>query len=195
MMRVSTAVASLFAGLIVLGLSACSGNVFTGVVALMVATVSFVYVVASRRFDLPAVPPLVCAFGCLAALAPLTDWSVWNAGYLGGAGVWNHVEGAGIWLTVFPMSYMVMALVSKYADGRYNRFLAYGFSALLSIGSLVLVWVAVSVFCFPDLDTKYTFTQESAFLFTDCILSFATACIAVRHLNGSGMAVERREGE
>lgn len=193
-MKVSSAILSLLSGISVLAVSAMSGNTFLVSVTAAVVLVSAVYLVESRRYVLPMVPPVACAAGCL-VLLPLTDWSVWNADYLGGASVWGHIEGTMIWTVLFPLSYMVMSLVSSICDGRYNRFLAYGFSALLSIGIETGVWVIISVVSVPDLDILYTSVQQGAFLFANCILSLVTACIAAHVLNGTGMAVERREVE
>lgn len=182
--------ASLAAGIIALVLSVVEGDALVAAMAFAVSAVSAALAVQSRRYAVDPVFCLIAAVTCLVSTYILLYVFEW---YNGNDMSLAYSEGFVAWISVFPTAYLLVTVFVNASGAILNRILAPAFTAFSSVGIMTLVWVFISVFFVPELDVKYWFAQEMAYLFVDIVLSAAVAVSAAVLLKGRHYRLQRRE--
>ena len=185
-------IVSLFAGLVSLALSVAEGDALVAAISVAVAVPSAVLAYQSFKWAVEPVPCFLSAVTCLAGAFVLLYVFEW---YNGDNMALAYSEGAVAWMMVFPAAYLLLKAIANMSGAVLNRILAGAFVGFLSIGLMTLVWVYLSVFHVSELDVKYWFAQEMAYLFVDIVLS-AVSAVAIAHiLKGKHYRLARRSVE
>ena len=184
---------SLAASLVVLVLSVLDGDAVTGCPSFALLFVSAVLLAGSRRFEVPDRVPFVAAATCVVCGALLIYMLEWTSGCGMDEAMYSHIEGLVAWGMTFPTAYLAVYAVVNLFGATFNRVVVGGFTAFISIGLMTLTWVYISVFCYGDLDTRYVFSQEVAYLFVNLIVSLVAALVIAKVLKGRHYTMTRRE--
>jgi len=189
------AILSLAASAVSFVLCIKEGDALVGAIAFTVLAGSIVLLAESTRWKVPTVPPVIAAVTVLVGTLVLLYVLNWTEGSGMSQTLSSHIEGVVVWTMTFPAAYMILNAYALAADAVLNRVLAGGFTAFFSIGLLTLVWVFLAIFCFGDLDTKYFFSMETAYIFVNMVLSLVGAGAVSFALRGRGWRLKRIPAE
>ena len=171
------------------------GDALVGAVVFMALAGSLVLLLVSDKWKVSAVPLLIAAVTVLAGTVLLLYVLNWSEGSGMSQTLSSHIEGVVVWTMTFPVAYMILSIYVLVSDAALNRVLAGGFTAFFSIGLLTLVWVFLAIFCFGDLDTKYLFSMETAYIFVNMVLSLVAAVVVSVALKGKSWRLKRIPAE
>ncbi len=156
---------------------------------------SVILMAESRRWVVPVKVPLLCAAACIFSTLMCIYVLNWTEDTDISQSLYSHIEGLVLWLVTFTSAILTVAAVATAADAVFNRVLAGSLTIFVSIGSMTLVWVFLSVFFDHDVDSKYTFSMEMAYLFVNGVASLLTAIAVSKGLRGRHWRFKRFQKE
>ena len=188
---------ALFASAVVcMAMSVCDGDVLISTLIAFPMVVSLILIIESTRWKVPGAVPYLCAVCCIVCTVINLYVLNWTDDTEMSQSLHSHIEGLVIWTVTFSTAYLILCAVAIAADSLFNRVLAGALTVFISIGIITLVWVLLALFFHSDIDTKYSFSMEIAYIFVNGVVSLVAAMCFVRRLRGSHWRLcrEPREG-
>lgn len=145
---------------------------------------SVALIIEGRRWKVPFIVPVICAAACILATVTCLYALNWTESTDMSQSLHSHIEGVILWTVTFTNGYLILNAYANAADAVLNRILTGALTIFFSIGSMVLVWVFLAVFFNDDIDTKYFFSMEIAYLFVNGILSAVAGILITVKLKG-----------
>ena len=196
-MRAPVSEIVLFAATVVcLALCVDDGDALIGAVLFFPMAVSLVLIAESRRWRVPTVVPIICAASCVFMTLVCLYVLNWTEDTEMSQSLHSHIEGAVIWTTTFTSAFLIVDAVVIAADAFLNRIVGGFFTIFVSVGTMTLVWVFLAVFFNDEIDVRYHFSMEIAYIFVNGMLSLFAGIGMAKYLKGKHWSLRRipREG-
>lgn len=185
----------LAAAVICIALSISEGDALITVVLAFPLIASVALIIEGRSWKVPGIVPYLCAVCCVMCTLLSLYVLNWTEDTEMSQSLHSHIEGLVIWTVTYSTAYLLLSAVSIAADSVFNRVLAGALTVFMSIGTISLVWVFLELFFHDDIDTKYRFSMEIAYIFVNGVTSFVASMYFVHRLKGSHWRMCREPAE
>lgn len=102
-----------------------------------------------------------------------------------------HIEGIIAWVIAYPLAYLAIECIVLLFGASLNKYLVGGFLVFNSEALTTLMLIAISIFDTENMDIKFMFVDELAYLFMGVVMSLISVIVMMIVLRGKKYPISR----